>query len=60
MLTESQAMHFGAMNAELNATLRIKSDAFWIRVTLFTDLGLAEAFMFGEGAHNHGLVATSP
>ncbi|KAJ7833680.1 CFS1-like protein [Mycena leptocephala] len=36
------------MNAELNATLRIKSDAFWIRVTLFTDLGLAEAFMFGE------------
>lgn len=31
------------------ATLVVKNDAFWARLALFTDLGLAEGYMIGEG-----------
>ncbi|KAF7296434.1 CFS1-like protein [Mycena chlorophos] len=43
-------LHFGACDAPeaLRATLTVRSDAFWMRVALFTDLGLSEAFMFGD------------
>nr|GAT42578.1 CFS1-like protein [Mycena chlorophos] len=43
-------LHFGASDAPeaLRATLTVRSDAFWMRVALFTDLGLSEAFMFGD------------
>ncbi|KAJ6462469.1 CFS1-like protein [Mycena sanguinolenta] len=41
-------MTFGVAEDDLHATLRVKSEAFWMRVALFTDLGLAEAFMFGD------------
>lgn len=53
MVTKSQTYEFGAADTALHATLRVKSDAFWMRVALFTDLGLAEAFMYGDGAYNH-------
>ncbi|KAJ7205426.1 CFS1-like protein [Mycena pura] len=48
LVTESHTLHFGEADCALHATLRVKSDAFWVRVALFTDLGLAEAFMFGD------------
>ncbi|KIJ40858.1 hypothetical protein M422DRAFT_173066, partial [Sphaerobolus stellatus SS14] len=32
----------------LKAVLYVRSEAFWTRVGLFTDLGLAESFMMGE------------
>ncbi|KAJ7706717.1 CFS1-like protein [Mycena rosella] len=48
VVTESQTYCFGVADATLHATLRVKSDAFWMRMALFTDLGLAEAFMYGD------------
>ncbi|KAF8181191.1 Mycolic acid cyclopropane synthetase-domain-containing protein [Mycena galopus ATCC 62051] len=48
VVTESSIYNFGVADDALHATLRIKSDTFWIRVALFTDLGLAEGFMFGD------------
>ncbi|KAJ7621392.1 cyclopropane-fatty-acyl-phospholipid synthase [Roridomyces roridus] len=48
VLTTEKTYNFGMLDADLRATLDIKSDAFWVRVGLFTDLGLAEAFMFGD------------
>ncbi|KAJ7441649.1 CFS1-like protein [Mycena galericulata] len=36
------------LDAELHATINVKSATFWVRVALFTDLGLAEAFMYGD------------
>ncbi|KAF7355676.1 CFS1-like protein [Mycena sanguinolenta] len=48
LITESETLDFGEADAQLHATLRVKRDAFWMRVALFTDLGLAEAFMFGD------------
>lgn len=33
---------------QLHAELRVKSDAFWIRLGLMGDLGFAEAYMYGE------------
>ncbi|KAJ7641185.1 CFS1-like protein [Roridomyces roridus] len=49
VLTTEKTYTFGVLDADLRATLQVKSDAFWMRVGLFTDLGLAEAFMFGDG-----------
>ncbi|KAF7326710.1 CFS1-like protein [Mycena sanguinolenta] len=46
--TDSGTITFGVAEDDLRATLRVKSEAFWMRVALFTDLGLAEAFMFGR------------
>ncbi|KAF7317488.1 CFS1-like protein [Mycena kentingensis (nom. inval.)] len=51
VVTNSQTFQFGSGSKEgggLRATLHVKSDVFWMRVALFTDLGLAEAFMFGD------------
>ena len=53
MATDSDTITFGVAEDDLHATLRVKSEAFWMRVALFTDLGLAEAFMFGDGGFNH-------
>jgi cyclopropane-fatty-acyl-phospholipid synthase len=53
IVTESSTQTFGAADAALHATLRVQSDTFWVRVALFTDLGLAEAYMYGDGALNH-------
>ncbi|SJL13978.1 uncharacterized protein ARMOST_17430 [Armillaria ostoyae] len=39
---------FGA-DEEPRALLRVRSDEFWTRVALFTDLGLAESFMSSIG-----------
>jgi hypothetical protein len=36
----------GATHA--HATIIVKSPLFWSRVSLFTDLGFAESFMYGE------------
>ncbi|KIJ35027.1 hypothetical protein M422DRAFT_262765 [Sphaerobolus stellatus SS14] len=33
---------------DLKATLVVKSESFWIRVAVFTDIGLAEAFIFDD------------
>jgi cyclopropane-fatty-acyl-phospholipid synthase len=49
VVTKSQTYTFGQEDAELQSTISVKSDAFWMRVALFTDLGLAEAFMYGDG-----------
>lgn len=49
VVTEEKTYSFGAPDAELHATLDVKSETFWMRVALFTDLGFAEAFMFGDG-----------
>ncbi|KAJ7616073.1 Mycolic acid cyclopropane synthetase-domain-containing protein [Roridomyces roridus] len=48
VLTKEKTYNFGVLDADLRATLDVKSDAFWVRVGLFTDMGLAEAFMFGD------------
>ncbi|KAF7341156.1 CFS1-like protein [Mycena venus] len=48
VVTESKTHDFGVSDAALHATLHVKSETFWMRVALFTDLGLAEAFMFGD------------
>lgn len=53
LVTEEKTHFFGMVDSELHATLVVKSETFWMRVALFTDLGLAEAFMYGDGAHNH-------
>ncbi|KAF7290285.1 CFS1-like protein [Mycena indigotica] len=47
---DDHVVDFGQTDAEplLHATLRVRSPSFWMRVALFTDLGLAEAFMFGD------------
>ncbi|KAF5366586.1 hypothetical protein D9758_008938 [Tetrapyrgos nigripes] len=49
--TTSEALEFGNLtegHGDLRAKLTIKDDSFWVRVALFTDLGLAESFMVGE------------
>ncbi|KAJ7038783.1 CFS1-like protein [Mycena alexandri] len=48
VVTETNTHDFGVADAPLHAILRVKSDTFWVRVGLFTDLGLAEAFMYGD------------
>ncbi|KAK7028544.1 CFS1-like protein [Favolaschia claudopus] len=47
--SESTTHRFGDPNAtDLQATIRVNSAAFYTRIALFTDLGLAESFMFGD------------
>ncbi|TBU38075.1 Mycolic acid cyclopropane synthetase-domain-containing protein [Dichomitus squalens] len=38
----------GSSTSPLDITLKVRDDAFWRRLLLFSDLGLAEAFMLGE------------
>ncbi|KAK7038374.1 CFS1-like protein [Favolaschia claudopus] len=46
---ESTTHRFGDPSAaDLEVTIRVNSAAFYTRIALFTDLGLAEAFMFGD------------
>ncbi|KAL0952493.1 hypothetical protein HGRIS_006756 [Hohenbuehelia grisea] len=40
---------FGTPSADgLRATITVTNDVFWVRVGLFTDLGLAESFLYGD------------
>ncbi|KDQ13376.1 hypothetical protein BOTBODRAFT_33696 [Botryobasidium botryosum FD-172 SS1] len=51
VVTGTETVRFGHPStkfANLKATLRVKEESFWLRVALFTDLGLAEGFMYGE------------
>ncbi|PFH46944.1 hypothetical protein AMATHDRAFT_153349 [Amanita thiersii Skay4041] len=49
IITPQQTWTFGCPCEQgLEATLHVKSDAFWKRVAFFTDLGLAEAYMNGD------------
>ena len=38
----------GKDEPELQAEIRVKSDAFWTRLCIMGDLGFAEAYMYGE------------
>lgn len=38
----------GANHSDENAEIRVIKSTFWIRLALMSDLGFAEAFMFGE------------
>lgn len=52
VITPTQTWDFGLYSPahpNLRAVLQVRSDAFWTRIALFTDLGLAEAFMYGDG-----------
>jgi hypothetical protein len=52
IVTPDETFTFGEPDKhspELNAELRIRRPAFWMRVLLFNDLGFAEAFMYGDG-----------
>ncbi|KIJ50493.1 hypothetical protein M422DRAFT_27446 [Sphaerobolus stellatus SS14] len=52
IITSTDVWNFGTPPDEsskqpaLKAVLYVRSEAFWTRVGLFTDLGLAESFMF--------------
>jgi len=49
--TKEQTWEFGKADSEfpgLKVQLRVKNDKFWSRVALFTDIGLAEAYMLGD------------
>jgi cyclopropane-fatty-acyl-phospholipid synthase len=45
----SEIFVFGHTDPPLQATIYVRDNAFWTRVAFFTDLGFAEAFMFGDG-----------
>ncbi|KIJ40895.1 hypothetical protein M422DRAFT_229957 [Sphaerobolus stellatus SS14] len=54
IITSTDVWNFGTPPGEsskqpaLKAVLYVRSEAFWTRVGLFTDLGLAESYMVGE------------
>jgi len=52
IISPESTWNFGSPSAAhpgLNATLKVRSHAFWTRIAIFTDVGLAEAFMYGDG-----------
>jgi hypothetical protein len=52
IITPHETMKFGKPSpAGLSSVLRVKNDSFWMRVALFTDLGLAESYMYGDGMY---------
>ncbi|KEP53013.1 cyclopropane-fatty-acyl-phospholipid synthase [Rhizoctonia solani 123E] len=53
LLTESHIYNFPALGSEgvqdgPSAELRVVKDSFWIRLVTMSDLGFAEAFMYGD------------
>lgn len=42
------ADYSGANHSDEHAEIRVIRSTFWIRLALMSDLGFAEAFMFGE------------
>lgn len=51
VVTQEESFTFGAPSAvdeALSVKLVVKNDAFWTRIALFTDLGLAESYMCGD------------
>ncbi|CAE6503715.1 unnamed protein product [Rhizoctonia solani] len=53
VLTESHIYNFPALGSENaqdgpSAELRVVKDSFWIRLVTMSDLGFAEAFMYGD------------
>ncbi|KAF8813872.1 CFS1-like protein, partial [Phlegmacium glaucopus] len=51
IISPERTWHFGSPSAahpELNSILKVRSKAFWTRIAIFTDVGLAEAFMYGD------------
>ncbi|KAL5635822.1 hypothetical protein ACGC1H_004573 [Rhizoctonia solani] len=53
VLTESHIYNFPALGSEgiqdgPSAELRVVKDSFWIRLVTMSDLGFAEAFMYGD------------
>ena len=42
------ANYSGANHSDGSAEIRVLKSTFWIRLALMSDLGFAEAFMFGE------------
>lgn len=52
VITNTETFEFGedanSQTGNPQATLTVKEDSFWVRIALFTDLGLSEAYMSGE------------
>jgi cyclopropane-fatty-acyl-phospholipid synthase len=49
--THGQVYDFPASKAsdtEAQAEIRVRNDAFWVRLCLMGDLGFSEAYMYGE------------
>lgn len=44
----------------LHATIVVVRDSFWLRLLTMSDLGFAEAFMYGEARAIHSAVEDSP
>ncbi|KAI0225953.1 hypothetical protein L0F63_005997, partial [Massospora cicadina] len=47
-LSDGAERRFGTKGCGPPVKLVVKSEALWVRVALFKDLGLAESFMAGE------------